>query len=356
MECFVNGDAYTLLAVTEAESTSEFYLITDIVFGDQLLELFATVNQTAMAAPLRDSLKIRYTDILLQRGVTRQQVLKNWQSITEATDLERELLKKAVNHCADLLEVTQAEVEPLLAELTILEKMAAARMVSGEISFRPWQIHGAAGTVLNRVNEYVQYRGGEPRPALNDKKIRAWAAENLRDNSALMFLIARTYGSYRESLIPELARKQGAVSKEQILALYVAGCPKSLLCKGAGGKTAQSWQDHIEALFPGWTTLPHPVSLTLPSGLEGLNKLLIGMGVLLALACLLPAGLMLLLDAYSMLLCIGVMGVLGLAVLTMFALSFALKKKGQQLFLRIMSAAMIPGLAAAIVCFVMNLK
>ena len=40
MECFVNGDAYTLLAVTEAESTSEFYLITDIVFGDQLLELF----------------------------------------------------------------------------------------------------------------------------------------------------------------------------------------------------------------------------------------------------------------------------------------------------------------------------
>jgi len=157
-------------------------------------------------------------------------------------------------------------------------------------------------------------------------------------------------------LIPELAQKPGAVNRDQILALYVAGCPKAMLCRGAEAMTVESWRRNIEDLFPEWTELPEPVNLVLPSGLEWLNVLLIGNAILLALASLLPAGLMLAMDAFLMLPCLIVAGVLVVAALLLLVISFPVRKKAQKLYLRIMAASMVPGIVATVVCLVMNMK
>ena len=246
-------------------------------------------------------------------------------------------------------------LENLTICLKIFGKLEKAGLFCSEIRFHPWKIQTDAGALLKRISALESYRTGDPEPDLTDDHIRNWVTETLTGNADLMFLVAMKYPGCRPALIPLLAKKPDAVTRDQILALYVAGCPKAMLCRGAAEKTAQSWSRHVDELFPGWVELPEPIRMTLPSGLEKLNLLLIPAAVLLAVAGILPAVLMLLMDAFSMMVCIGTLAVLVIGALLAVVISLVAGKKPQKRFLWIMAAALIPGIVATIVYLVMNL-
>ena len=325
---------------------------------DQLLELFEQVNQTAMDGALADSMKERYTDTLLAHGVNREQILRSCKKICDAcTDpLQANLLKKAISGCDDLMTIGKLQVDVLLKVLKALRALESRNLVEEPVRFAPWKKILPAAALLEKVSAYESYRFGMPEPDLSDRRVRVWAVESVRGNTDLMYLLARDYSEFRRVLVGDLAQKPGAISKDQILSLYVMGCPKDILCRGAEEKTAISWQQSIDELFPGWVELPAPVHMTLPSGLEGLKLLLIGEAVLLAIAGLIPGVLMLVTGAVPVLACIVIAAVLAVAALALFGISFASAKKAQRLFMRIMAAAMVPGILVTVVTLILNLK
>lgn len=259
------------------------------------------------------------------------------------SDAEAALFRRVLE--ASDLDVIPEDMKPNQIEtrLKTILRLEEAGLTDGQVSFRPWQQTGAAQTLLDSLGELRGYREGSAPPALRNKAVRTWAAENLGQNTQLLLLLAREDPSLQADLIRTLAQRDEAVDAGQILALYAAGCPEELLRQGAGEATAPSWKKAVDEALPPWRELEKPEK---PASPRPPKLLLLAGPALLGLAALVvPAVLALTGEA-------GPMGCgLGAAALAAAGIGcgvcgLLIREKAQKRLLMGLALSLLPGFAA----------
>ena len=79
MECIINGNANTLLALTHAEGTAQLYLVTEVMLGDEILKLLDLLSEKRE----------------VYRGSTRYLAVENTPVISDAA---KDLAERANNY------------------------------------------------------------------------------------------------------------------------------------------------------------------------------------------------------------------------------------------------------------------
>lgn len=270
---------------------------------------------------------------------------------------EKELFPKIIAASADLNVITEGMgLDQTESRLKSVQLLADAGLTDERVWFRAWQEKGAAEQFISRIDALRNYREGKSVPELDNERIRNWAAESLQNNSALLFLMARKYPSMRERLIEVLAQKSHAVNAKRIAELYIAGCPRALLRRGAGKRTSPAWAEAVEDAFPSWCDLPAAKEKEPESRPNMAERVMLAAGpMLLGLAALVPPVSMTQMGGSA-----AVGSIIAAAVEALFGIGLCVagllvREKEQKRFSFSLALSLLPGFIFLLVQLILNL-
>lgn len=266
-----NGGSFTPeqeLALADSRKNWEGLLALETIkCGDlsQLLTFFDRVDATGLTDGEKRRLKAGQSAKMAGMRPDAEQICNCVDAISRRS--EKELLREVVQASLDLA-VIYREMEPVKAcsRLQDLAKLEKAGLFAGQVAFQPWEEQDTPKRLLERIDAFRCYRRGMPEPAWEQRHILEWLLEMDREHTDLQLLVARKEPKLRSSLIPLLAGRENAVTVAELRELYLSGCPKGLLTAGAGEKTAASWNQAIQELFPGLAALPEPMERLIHHG------------------------------------------------------------------------------------------
>lgn len=325
---------------------------------NRLLELFDEIENTKLTVKEKVKLKSRHALSLAQKKPDAEQIyqcaglLREYAKYTE----EKELLRVVVEESPDLA-VIPGTLPPAQAyeRLKILCDLSWVELFRSDVDFGPWGVHSSPGKLLDQIDVFRKYRRGKPEPTQKAPHIQDWILDLFEDHPDLDLLLAMKEPRLRVRLIPRLARKENAVSAEEIRGLYLAGCSRTLLIRGAEGRTADSWNQAVQSLFPRWTDLPEAMPRRTGKRERREFTAICTQSLLLALAGLLPAVLLAVMGAPTVL----AWGLLAAALTVMAggcaAARAVVRDKACKKMLLFLAAAFAPGFLAAVVMLVLTI-
>lgn len=294
-------------------------------------------------------LEKKWNDVptLAARSCKTARELDRWIREADTVDCHpalRDRMKR--NHVNALLARIPEELD--LAETT--ERLQCAvtygnLLEDSKVTFEPWGIKAEPRMLLDQIGMLKNYPNAGM-PKLNNKKLRGWIVRELPENKDLMILLICRYPEKQAERVSILARKGRGITPSDIRSLYLAGCPRSLLCGQSGQGASGQWRSAVEACLPELPELPEPMKPQISQMQTKQKVLALAAQILLGLAALIPGVVLLLTGSGS----VGVFGVF-VAVMVLFAAGFGVaaslpKAKPVRSVLMGLALAMIPGILA----------
>lgn len=346
-----NGGSFTPeqeLALAESRKSWEELLALEAIQCEnlsQLLTFFDRIDSASLTDGEKRRLKAEQSAKLAGMRPDAEQICSCVDAISRRS--EKKLLREVVQASPDL-PVIQRRMEPEKAcsRLQALAKLEQAGLFDGQVSIQPWKEQDTPKRLLERINAFRSYRGGTPEPAWEKRHILEWILEIDREHTALQLLVARKEPKLRAGLIPLLAGRENAVTVAELRELYLSGCPKALLTTGAGEKTAASWDQAIQELFPGLAALPEPMERRVRHG-DGKRGAMVIQTTLAALAGILTTVLLAVMGSPGVITWGLLAAVWGLLAAGCLAAHAVVREENGRKFLLYLAAAFAPGFLIA---------
>ena len=325
---------------------------TDCTTLPEMLQSFEDADTVASSESLCQALKEKLKDSLLTKQLNPEQVFSCQSQLLQhcKNTSEHPLFREVIGSIPDMLTIPDT-MEPMqiLNRLNRIQALVQSKLVNDTVNFPAWKQSLPVNQLYRDIQTLQSFSSGTVSDKLENPFVRKWAAKMLQDNTDLMLFLALHYDEYRSPMIPLLAARSSVASQHNIQALYIAGCTKEELCRGAGEKTTLPWKQEVERLFNEWVSLPEFTPIPAHQYDTAENHLVWIMVILTCLAGLVSPVLLLCFADRILLHWISAMLMPLVLALGCFASGFAVAADKQRRLLRWLSVSLLPGMAASLV-------
>lgn len=230
-----------------------------------LLNRFEQIDSVQMPPQISEELKRLFADHVFFTSLTDEEICGCVHRLAEnnTDDLERELLLPALTESLRTF-APDLPLSSIKARLQAAKQLEDLQLFAWLVDFRPWNCEDKASHLLNTLTTLENYGPGKSVPALENLTLRRWAAEHLKNNMELMYLLAKRDPCLGSEILSQLAKKYRTIQESQLRCLYLAGWSRESLCAAGVGEASKDWQDALDKVFPQWVELPPPAFLKPP--------------------------------------------------------------------------------------------